>query len=60
MKINFEAVNFKVNETGELEYHGKVIEVYQEYFMYLTKEQKIDILTTLIDWANNELENCTN
>lgn len=59
MKINFETVNFVVNENGELEYKGKVVEVHQEYFTYLTREQKIDILNTLIDWANNELENIT-
>jgi len=55
MNIEFNSVNFIVNETGELEYHGKVITVHNE-FRYMSKEQKLDILLTFIDWANDEIK----
>jgi hypothetical protein len=55
MNIEFNSVNFTVNEAGELEYHGKVITVHNE-FRYMSKEQKLDILLTFIDWANDEIK----
>jgi hypothetical protein len=55
MNIEFNPVNFTVSEEGELKYHGKVITVHNE-FRYLSKEQKLDILFTFIDWANDEIK----
>ena len=56
MKIEFNKVNFTVNQDGELEYHGKIIEVHKEYQL-LNNKQKKYVLLTILDWANNELEN---
>jgi hypothetical protein len=55
MNIEFKPVEFSVSPTGELEYHGAVIEVKNE-FRYMSKQQKIDILITLINWANDQIE----
>ena len=55
MHVEFNPVNFKVSNKGELEYHGKVITVHNE-FRYMSKEQKLDILLTFIDWANDEIK----
>jgi len=55
MHIEFNPVDFTVNDKGELEYHGKVITVHNE-FRYMSKEQKLDILLKIINWANDEIE----
>jgi hypothetical protein len=57
--MNFEPINFFVNDNGELEYHGEVVKIYGE-FRYMSKEQKLETLTTLINWANNEIEKLNN
>ena len=51
----YNPVNFTINDKGELEYHGKVITIHNE-FRYLSVEQKKDILITLINWANEQIE----
>jgi len=56
MHIEFTPREFSVSSTGELEYHGPVIEIKNEY-RYLSKEQKLNILITLINWANDQIEN---
>ena len=55
MEINLHSQTFTINEKGELEYRGKVITIHNE-FGYLSKEQKKDILITLINWANDKIE----
>jgi hypothetical protein len=45
---------FLVNEEGTLEFSGNVVTIHNE-FRYLTKEQKEDILETLIDWCVEQL-----
>jgi hypothetical protein len=55
MNIEFNPTNFLVNENGELEFHGQVITIHNE-FRYMSKEQKLDILIMLVNWANDEIK----
>ena len=55
MNIEFSPVNFTVSDKGELEYHGEVITVHND-FRYMSKEQKLDILLMLVNWANDEIK----
>lgn len=55
MEINFEPVNFQVNQQGELEYHGPAVKIYSE-FRFMSKEQKLDILILLKNWTDNQIE----
>ena len=57
--MNLEPINFFVNDNGELEYHGEVVRIYGE-FMYMSREQKLETLNIMIDWANNEIEKLNN
>ena len=57
--MNFQHLTFFVNDNGELEYHGEVVKIYNE-FRYMSKEQKLETLLLLIDWANNEIEKLNN
>lgn len=55
MEMNFHPTTFQVNEKGELEYHGEIIKIYNE-FRFLTKEQKLDILILLKNWTDDQIE----
>ncbi len=55
MNIEFKPESFSVSSNGELEYHGQIITVHNE-FRYLSIEQKKDILITFINWANDQIE----
>ena len=55
MNIELNPVNFTVSDKGELEYHGEIIKVHND-FRYMSKEQKLDILLMLVNWANDEIK----
>ena len=47
---------FVINEKGELNYKGEIIRILPEYQL-LQKEQKLELLIMLVNWANEEIEN---
>ena len=59
MHINLYPVQFTVSQTGELEYHGKVVTVHKE-FRWLSEEQKRDVLKSLAEWVEGELDRLDN
>lgn len=47
-------MNYYVDENGELRF--QVFKIYAEYFT-LTDERKLEVLLTLQDWVNTEIDN---
>lgn len=47
---------FVINDKGELNYKGEIIRILPEY-QFLQKEQKLELLIMLVNWANEEIEN---
>lgn len=56
MNLELNPATFTVSDKGELEFHGTAITVHNE-FRYMSKEQKLEILLMLINWANEKIEN---